>query len=233
MAKVKISLIVDGERCKTIEDIQENFDIMDMLEHLENKKLEKFLKNRGYEEYLEDVKEIDEELSDKEKILALCEIFDVEIDEQDVEDELKTLEIQNDLEVKSKEQIAKELLQKRDEYVPKYEYSLKKLECNDDFDKNLYFKCNLEKKFIVIEEDEIFQNNYKSIYSFQGRKNNYGIKSKLIFIDLYNRINEEDIEVKQIQKVVKFSLETITPEDIAIPPRIIDKIIEKAFLKDD
>jgi len=226
MAKVKISLIVDGERCKTIEDIQENFDIMDMLEHLENKKLEKFLKNREYEEYLEAITEIDEELLDKEKILALCEIFDIEIDEQDIEDELKVLEIQNDLEVKSQEEVAKELPQKREEYLPKYEYSLKKLVVEKNENTKQVKFLTKTKKIILIETDGRFNNRFKSITD--ELKN---MEKEVIFIDLYDRINEEDFVVRYGNP--KISLETIKPEDIAIPPRIIDKIIEKAFLKDE
>ncbi|MEA3228147.1 MAG: DUF1566 domain-containing protein [Campylobacterota bacterium] len=93
MAKlVKFNLLVDGQKCKRVEDIQENFNLLDLLEHFESGKLEKWLKVRKYQEF-EVVKSVDKSLTLKEIAQKLCEIFTMEIEQKELLDEIEIYEV--------------------------------------------------------------------------------------------------------------------------------------------
>ena len=76
MAKtIKFNLILDNKPVRTIEDLQENFCIDDIQEFYENGLLQKWLKVRGYDDYLAKV----EAISNKENaIQELVKIFEIE-----------------------------------------------------------------------------------------------------------------------------------------------------------
>lgn len=86
MAKtIKFNLICDGNPVRTIEDLQNNFSIEDVLAYYNNNLLHRWLKVRGYENEFEAVNEItDEEPINIIKKLIL--IFNIEIDEKDIEE---------------------------------------------------------------------------------------------------------------------------------------------------
>ena len=65
MAKtIKFNLICDNKPVRTIEDLQDNFSIEDVLEYYDNKLLHRWLTVRGYEKEYEEVSAI----KDKEPI---------------------------------------------------------------------------------------------------------------------------------------------------------------------
>lgn len=86
MAKtIKFNLICDGNPVRTIEDLQNNFSIEDVLAYYNNKLLHRWLNVRGYEKELEAVNEIKDE-EPISIIKNLISIFDIEIDEKDIEE---------------------------------------------------------------------------------------------------------------------------------------------------
>lgn len=92
MAKtIKFNLICDNNPVRTLEDLQNNFSIQDVLECYQNRLLHRWLNVRGYTDELEKVSAI---TTDKpvEIIKQLIAIFDVERDEKKVEEEIYMLE---------------------------------------------------------------------------------------------------------------------------------------------
>lgn len=85
MAKtIKFNLICDEKPVRTIEDLQNNFSIEDVLEYYYNGLLQRWLKVRGYETELEKVSAITTEDS-MEIIKELIKIFEVSVEEEEVE----------------------------------------------------------------------------------------------------------------------------------------------------
>lgn len=86
MAKtIKFNLICDGNPVRNLEDLQNNFSIEDVLAYYNNKLLHRWLNVRGYEKELEAVKEIKDE-EPISIIKNLISVFDIEIDEKDIEE---------------------------------------------------------------------------------------------------------------------------------------------------
>ena len=86
MAKtIKFSLICDDKPVRTIEDLQENFSIEDVLKYYQNGLLLRWLEVRGYEAEYKKVSEI-REIEALEIVKELIKIFDIEADEKKVEE---------------------------------------------------------------------------------------------------------------------------------------------------
>ena len=86
MAKtIKFNLICDDKPVRTIEDLQENFSIEDVLKYYQNGLLLRWLEVRGYESEYKKVSDISE-IEAIEIVKELIKIFDVEADEKKVEE---------------------------------------------------------------------------------------------------------------------------------------------------
>ena len=86
MAKtIKFNLICDDKPVRTIEDLQENFSIEDVLKYFQNGLLLRWLEVRGYETEYKKVSEI-REIEVLEIVKELIKIFDIEADEKKVEE---------------------------------------------------------------------------------------------------------------------------------------------------
>lgn len=92
MAKtIKFNLICDNEPVRTIEDLQNNFSIEDILAYYNNHLLYRWLEVRGYEEELKNVKAITAE-KPIEIARELIKIFNVISDEQKIAESVYMLE---------------------------------------------------------------------------------------------------------------------------------------------
>ena len=92
MAKtIKFNLICDNKPIRTIEDLQENFSIEDILAYYNNRLLHRWLEVRDYKEELEKIRAI---TADKpiEIIKELIKIFNVISDEKKIEEGVYLLE---------------------------------------------------------------------------------------------------------------------------------------------
>ena len=93
MAKtIKFNLICDDKPVRTIEDLQENFSIEDVLKYYQNGLLLRWLGVRGYEAEYKKVSEI-REIETLEIVKELIKIFDVEADEKKVEEGVYMLQV--------------------------------------------------------------------------------------------------------------------------------------------
>lgn len=91
MAKtIKFNLVCDQKPVRTIEDLQNNFSIEDVLAYYHNGLLARWLEVRGYEEELEKVKAITE-TEDLAIIEELIDIFRVAVDDCTVEESVYIL----------------------------------------------------------------------------------------------------------------------------------------------
>lgn len=96
---IKFNLICDDKPVRTIEDLQNNFSIEDVLKYYQNGLLLRWLKVRGYEAEYKKVSEISE-VRELEIVKKLIKIFDVETDDEKVEEGvymLRFLEMRKDL----------------------------------------------------------------------------------------------------------------------------------------
>lgn len=92
MAKtIKFNLICDDKPVRTIEDLQNNFSIEDVLAYYNNKLLNRWLKVRGYTEELEKVNAISSE-KPIEIIKELIKIFGIVYDEKKLNESVYILE---------------------------------------------------------------------------------------------------------------------------------------------
>jgi hypothetical protein len=90
MAKtIKFNLMLDGKPVRTIEELQKNFCIDDVLEFYQKGILQKWLKVRGFDEHLKKV----EAISDKKSaIIELIRIFELEKSEKEIKEAVYSLE---------------------------------------------------------------------------------------------------------------------------------------------
>ena len=92
MAKtIKFNLICDNNPVRTLEDLQENFVIQDILSYYNNKLLHRWLEVRGYKEELEEVSGIQVK-KPLDIIKELIRIFKITKDEKEVEQDVYMLE---------------------------------------------------------------------------------------------------------------------------------------------
>lgn len=81
----KFKLILDDYPVRTIEQLQEHFEIEDILKYFENELLLRWLHVRGYEKQYESVKRIDKSLEKKEIVKELLKIFEIDnLDESNI-----------------------------------------------------------------------------------------------------------------------------------------------------
>lgn len=91
MAKtIKFNLICDGKPVRTIEDLQNNFSIEDVLAYYNNQLLHRWLRVRGYDQELESISAITS-TEPTEIIKELIRIFDIATDEAKVDESIYML----------------------------------------------------------------------------------------------------------------------------------------------
>lgn len=96
MAKtIKFNLILDGNPVRTLEGLRENFSIEDILVYFDNGLLLRWLDVRGFKSEYEAVSAIDKKGSNKNKLIELIKIFDVETDKDSIEEGLEIIDFTN------------------------------------------------------------------------------------------------------------------------------------------
>jgi hypothetical protein len=92
---IKFNLICDGKPVRTMEDLQNNFSIEDVLAYYNNQLLHRWLKVRGYDKELDEVSAITCTKA-LEIIKELIRIFEVDADEERVERSIYSLAFQQE-----------------------------------------------------------------------------------------------------------------------------------------
>ena len=102
---------VQTQLIHSIEELQNNFSIDDILENFESKRLHKWLKSCGYNDYLTKIEAIDDE--DKASIIKpLMDIFEIDYSEEDLADILDQLKYVPDKKNKDTNESAQEYITK-------------------------------------------------------------------------------------------------------------------------
>ena len=90
MAKtIKFNLILDGKPIRDIKGLQKHFCIDDVLDFYQKGLLQKWLKVRGFDEYL---KEVDVIKENESAIIQLIKIFDIKKSEKEIKEAVYSLE---------------------------------------------------------------------------------------------------------------------------------------------
>ena len=160
MARLRLNMLVNGARCKSVEDVVEHFNVLDLLEHLERGYLTKWLKSIDMEDLAKEV----ENLANKnryEKLEGLCKIFGVEVDENVLKEEALVYELQNSIDAgEDPYKRAREVLEKIDIKIDnnKSKYVFKKLKIKVGFSLD-------EEKFenFIKRKNKIVKNSFRGI----------------------------------------------------------------------
>ena len=162
MAKtIKFNLICDEKPVRTIEDLQNNFSIEDVLEYYYNGLLQRWLKVRGYETELEKVSAITTEDS-MEIIKELIKIFEVSVEEEEVEESIYMLkfleERKESYEIYRKQDIATKQIM--EDYESGYQNLIN--EILEEPDNAARIKANIEE--IMTNYEWAFELNHRKIF---------------------------------------------------------------------
>lgn len=162
MAKtIKFNLICDGQPVRTIEDLQENFSVEDMLGYFESGLLLRWLKVRDYKDEYKEVSEISTK-DDLEIAKKLIKIFNVETDEKEIAKDVYMLQFLKERSQKISKYDSNRL--ETDEIVKNYtkEYADLVKEIMDNSDDISRIKANITE--IVNNYKPVLQLNYRELF---------------------------------------------------------------------
>lgn len=163
MAKtIKFNLISDGHPVRTIEELQNNFSIEDVLSYFKSGLLERWLKVRGYDTEKSQVAEIDKNLDKLEQISELIKIFKVEADDNEIKEGICNIDYEerkkSDLEKYEKSDFrVKEVV---DDYFANYEKLVNEI-ISEPMNPAL-IKSNVNS--IVNDYSNIFEVDYRRLF---------------------------------------------------------------------
>ena len=155
------NLICDGQPVRTIEDLQENFSVEDMLGYFESGLLLRWLKVRDYKDEYKEVSEISTK-DDLEIAKKLIKIFNVETDEKEIAKDVYVLQFLKERNQKISKYDSNRL--EIDEIVKNYtkEYADLVKEIMDNSDDISRIKANITE--IVNNYKPVLQLNYRELF---------------------------------------------------------------------
>lgn len=162
MAKtIKFNLICDGQPVRTIEDLQENFSVEDMLGYFESGLLLRWLKVRDYKDEYKEVSKISTK-DDLEIAKKLIKIFNVETDEKEIAKDVYMLQFLKERSQKISKYDSNRL--EIDEVVKNYtkKYADLVKEIMDNSDDISRIKANITE--IVNNYKLVLQLNYRELF---------------------------------------------------------------------
>ena len=204
--KIKFNLIVDGVRCKTVEDIQNNFNILDLLEYLKNGKLLRWAKVRNLDELAIQIENINSK-DDLETAKKLCEIFEIDYDENDLNDELniQTIAQLNDKSIiKNLNRFLKDIDNRIKKLEEKYFFE-KQNEIEDYTDKSdepIYFKY-INNLSLLVRDEVIEITKTDVMFHLQAKLGNGW---RLPYKQELNEINKRKDKFQNIKQIANMDL---------------------------
>jgi len=194
MAKtIKFNLLLDDNPVRDIKSLQNNFCIDDILEVYQNGLLQKWLKVRGFDEYLAKVENIKK---DGSVIVELIKIFDIQKDNVEIRESIYSLEFQENRkkylrDFKMRNAKLKNIIE---DYHKEYE---KLIESIIEHKENIPF-LKVASKEISDKYFKLFELNYKDSYELYKEKSPFMIyailmNDKLNFLFLKNEIVKKDL----------------------------------------
>ncbi|MDF1882621.1 hypothetical protein JHD49_01555 [Sulfurimonas sp. SAG-AH-194-C21] len=194
MAKtIKFNLLLDDNPVRDIESLQNNFCIDDILEVYANGLLQKWLKVRGLDEYLEKVENIKK---DSSIIVELIKIFDIKKDDKEIRESIYSLEFQENRKKSLENYNIKDddLKNRIKEYHKEYE---ELIEAIIEHKENMAF-LKVASKEISDKYLKLFELDYKDSYELYKEKSPFMIyailmNDKLSFMFMKNNIIVQDL----------------------------------------
>ena len=194
MAKtIKFNLLLDKNPVRDIKSLQSNFCIDDILEVYQNGLLQKWLKVRGFDDYLEKVNNIKK---DSSVIVELIKIFDIQKDDAEIRESIYSLEFQENRkkylrDFKMRNAKLKNIIE---DYHKEYE---KLIESIIEHKENMPFLKEASKE-ISDKYFKLFELNYKDSYELYKEKSPFMIyailmNDKLSFLFMKNNIIKQDL----------------------------------------
>lgn len=165
MAKtIKFNIIIDNKPVRSIEDLQENFNLQEILEIYKNGSLKRWLEVRNYKEYISKIDKIKPDTNNFDIIVKLSEIFDVEKEINEIKKSVYYIDF------KRKREADLKLIEEKNidlkDIIKKYHTDYEELLNNISINKNNY-------PYIKNAINEIFNNYLElfkiNIYSFYKR----------------------------------------------------------------
>ena len=176
MAKtIKFNLLLDDNPVRDIKGLQNNFCIDDILEVYENGLLQKWLKVRGFDEYLEQVENIKKNTS---VIVQLIKIFDIQKDDIEIKKSIYSLEFQENRKkslenFNTKDTDLKHIIE---EYHKEYEELIEDI---IEHKENMEF-LKVASKEISDKYQKLFELDYKDSYELYKEKSPFMIYAILM-----------------------------------------------------
>jgi len=194
MAKtIKFNLLLDDNPVRDIESLQNNFCIDDILEVYENGLLLKWLKVRGFYEYLEKVESIKK---DSSIIVQLIKIFDIQKDDNEISESIYSIEFQENRKkslnnFNNKDNNLKNIIAK---YHKEYE---ELIEAIIEYKENMAF-LKVASKEISDKYLKLFELDYKDSYDLYAEESPFMIyailmNDKLSFLFMKDEIIKQDL----------------------------------------
>jgi len=97
---IKTNIVIDGQRCRSIEDVQENFNLLDLMDEVASGRLHKWATSRKFTDIAEKLENIEPSNSPQYIAKEVCVLFDVHMSPEDMNNELTLRNIEDDLKSK-------------------------------------------------------------------------------------------------------------------------------------
>jgi len=205
MAKtIKFNLLLDDNPVRDIKGLQNNFCIDDILEVYGNGLLQKWLKVRGFDEYLEQVENIKKDTS---VIVQLIKIFDIQKDDTKIRESIYSLEFQENRK-KSLENFNikdNDLKQKIKEYHKEYEELIESIIKKKE---NMAF-LKVASKEISDKYLKLFELDYKDSYELYKEKSPLMIYAILMSLKLRLLFMQDESIKKDLYKNFIFEIDNL------------------------
>jgi len=202
MAKtIKFNLLLDNNPVRDIKSLQNNFCIDDILEVYENGLLQKWLKVRGFDEYLEKVENIQKNTS---VIVELIKIFDIQKDDAEIRESVYSLEFQENRKKSLENFNSKDddLKKRIEEYHKGYEELIEDV---IEHKENMAF-LKVASKEISDKYFKLFELDYKASYELYKEKSPFMIYAILMNDKLRSLFSDNETIKESLYKI--FILDT-------------------------
>lgn len=205
MKTIKFNLILDDKPVRNIEQLRDNFSVEDILETYKNGLLKKWLKVRGYNYYLNKIEQLNE-INDKEIIKSLINIFEIYVEDEELEQIMNIVDYINTKVDKYYKPINLDSYEFNvEKYHKGYENLISKIYLNND---------NIGKLRAIFEEIEskyinLFKICYKDILN--NLKSEY--LQTIVMLLSMNKIREIIISDKEVLEKLNWEIDRIKNEN--------------------
>ena len=195
--KIKFNLIVDGYKCRTCDELKDNFNLLEVIDYFENSKLEKWLDARGFDETLSSIEKIDKKSNIKKIAQELCTIFEIDFSSDDLDIELENYQfLKDNKDSTEKEKINK--LTKQNRELEVQIASFKEEKENEQFE--LLFKLDIAEAKKKQHKNELMERT-NQLYKIELERDKYKEEIKKLTNQLFHYQQIETESINQLQNL--------------------------------